>query len=96
MRLFSGMLGALAVFLVTTGSLVAEIGVTDGCQEDIQKLEDEIKEDRDDYTVESVTKARTQLTAAKTNRLNPVKCRKNIQDARAALREGKRNNKDKK
>jgi hypothetical protein len=86
------LLAALCLFAAPP--VLAEIGVTDECQEDIEKLEDEIERDRDDYTAESVRKAKNQLMAAKTNRLNPVKCRKNIQDARQELREGKRDKKD--
>jgi hypothetical protein len=41
------------------------------------------------------TRAYAELAAAKTNSLKPVKCRGNIQDARKALREGKRNWKEK-
>lgn len=73
----------------------ADLGVTDDCQDDIRQLQDEIAEDKDDYTKESRTKANAELTLAKTNRLNPVKCRKNIQDARSELRKGKREKKDK-
>ena len=73
----------------------ADLGVTDDCQDDIRELQDEIAEDKDDYTKESRTKANAELTLAKTNRLNPVKCRKNIQDARSELRKGKRTKKDK-
>ncbi|MEP5567417.1 MAG: hypothetical protein ABJN62_06245 [Halioglobus sp.] len=73
----------------------ADLGVTDDCQDDIRELQDEISEDKDDYTKESRTKANAELTLAKTNRLNPVKCRKNIQDARSELRKGKRAKKDK-
>ena len=82
----------LGLFLA--GGVSAQVGVTDDCQDDIKELEDEIKDDRDDYTAESVAKARAELTLAKTNRMNPVKCRKNLQDARQALREGKRDKKD--
>ncbi len=87
----------IAVFLsfFVIGQSFAEVGVTDACQKDIKDLEDDIKDDRDDYTAESVAKARAELAAAKTNRLNPAKCRKNIQDARQALREGKRDKKKK-
>ena len=70
----------IAVFLsfFVIGQSFAEVGVTDACQKDIKDLEDDIKDDRDDYTAESVAKARAELAAAKTNRLNPAKCRKNI------------------
>jgi hypothetical protein len=78
---------------VSTGAFAA-VGVTDNCQEDIHKLEDEMERDKDDYTTESRAKAQTQLTAAKTNRLNPAKCRKNLQDARQELRKGKRDKRD--
>lgn len=88
-------IAAAAVILSMSFALQAEVGVTDECQEDIKKLEKEIDRDKDDYTKESVRKAKNQLTVAKTNRLNPVKCRKNIQDARQELREGKRDKKDK-
>jgi hypothetical protein len=83
----------VAGLAVDTGAF-AQVGVTDGCQEDIDKLEDEMKRDKDVYTAESRAKAQTQLTVAKTNRLNPAKCRKNLQDARQELRQGKRDKHD--
>lgn len=81
---------ALAIGLLLSFQGSAQVGVTDDCQDDIQKLEDEIDRDKDDYTAESRRKAQTQLAAAKTNRLNPAKCRKNLSDARQELRQGKR------
>jgi hypothetical protein len=54
-----------------------------------------MKDNKDDYTAESRRKAKTHLLGAKTNRLNPVKCRKNILDAREELRKGKRDKKKK-
>lgn len=74
---------------------LADVGVTDACQDDVKELEEEIDDNKDDYTAESRRKARSQLMAAKTNRLNPVKCRENIRDARKELREGKRDKKKK-
>jgi len=71
-----------------------QVGVTGDCQDDIQQLEDEMERDRDDYTTESRRKAQTQIAAAKTNRLNPAKCRKSLQDARQELRQGKRDKRD--
>ena len=62
--------------------------------DDIRDLQDEIERDKDDYTAESRAKANAELTVAKTNLVNPVKCRKNIQDARAALRKGKQKKED--
>jgi hypothetical protein len=78
-----------------SGITLAELGITDDCQEDIKELRDEIEENQDIYTMESRTKANAELTMASTNRLNPVKCRKNIQDARAALRKGKKGKREK-
>jgi hypothetical protein len=94
MQLRVSIIWLAACVLLAAGPSLAQIGVTDNCQDDIKKLEDDIRDDRDDYTAESIAKATAELTAAKTNRLNPVKCRKNIQDARQALREGKRDKKD--
>ena len=74
---------------------VADVGVTDACQDDVRELEEEINDNKDDYTAESRRKAKSQLMAAKTNRLSPVKCRENIRDARKELREGKRDKKKK-
>jgi len=74
---------------------MAEVGVTDACQDDVKELMDEINDNRDDYTAESRTKAKKHLLEAKTNRLNPAKCRQNILDARKELREGKRDKKKK-
>jgi len=71
----------------------ADIGVTDNCQDDIKDLQDKINDNKDDYTSESRRKAKTQLAAARTNRMNPAKCRGNILDARKELQEGKRDKK---
>jgi len=81
--------------LVLSANAAAEVGITDDCQKDIKELREEIKRDKDLYTSESRTRAKTELTAAQTNRLNPIKCRKNIQDARAELRKGKKDKKKK-
>ncbi len=72
----------------------ADLVLTDDCQEDIRRIQDEISENKDDYTAESRTKANAELTVAKTNIINPIKCRKNIHDAKDALRKGKRDKKD--
>jgi hypothetical protein len=85
----------LSGLLLVSGQAGADLGVTDDCQEKVRELQEKIDRDRDEYTSESRLKARAELTTAKTNRLNPVKCRKNIQDARQALREGKRDKRDK-
>lgn len=74
---------------VSTG-VYADVGVTDACQDDIKDLKDDIDRNKDDYTSESRRKANNQLNLAKTNRLNPAKCRKNVMDARQDLAEGKR------
>ena len=79
----------------TATATVADVGVTDACQNNVKELEEEIDDNKDDYTAESRRKARNQLMAAKTNRLNPLKCRENIRDARKELREGKRDKKRK-
>lgn len=88
-------MGVLSLMAVTALSVIeptiADVGVTDACQDDIRELEEKIRHDKEDYTAESRRKAKSQLMAAKTNRLNPVKCRENILDARKELREGKRN-----
>ena len=75
----------------------ADVGVTDACQQEADELQAEIDDNADDYTAESRRKAKNHLLAAKTNRMNPAKCRGNILDARQELREGKRekNRKDK-
>jgi len=90
-----------AIVFLLAGSLLlpvnaaAEVGITDDCQKDIKELREEIKRDKDLYTSESRTKAKAELTAAQTNRLNPIKCRKNIQDAKSELRKGKKDKKEK-
>ncbi len=85
----------LAVTLLLVGtSGFADVGVTDGCQDDIRDLQEEMKDNKEDYTAESRAKANAELATARTNRLNPAKCRKNLQDARQALREGKRDKKN--
>jgi len=81
--------------LLLSANATAEVGITDDCQRDIKQLREEIKQDKDLYTSESRTRAKAELTAAQTNRLNPIKCRKNIQDARAELRKGKKDKKEK-
>jgi hypothetical protein len=90
-------MGIISFMAVTGFSVIAptiaDVGVTDACQDDIKELEGKIRDDKKDYTAESRRKAKNQLLVAKTNRLNPVKCRENILDARKELREGKRDKK---
>ncbi|MEN8131103.1 MAG: hypothetical protein ABFS45_13095 [Pseudomonadota bacterium] len=74
---------------------IADVGVTNACQDDIKELQDKINDNKDDYTAESRRKAKNHLLAAKTNRLNPVKCRGNILDARNELQKSKRDKKKK-
>ena len=73
-----------------TLSVSAEVGITDKCQEEVKELEKKIDNNKDDYSSEARRKARANLTAAKTNRANPVKCRENLRDARQDLRDGKK------
>jgi len=84
-----------AMSLWSISPSMAEVGVTDACQKDVKELEDDIDDNKDDYTAESRRKAKQHLMAAKTNRLNPVKCRRNILEAREELRKGKRDKKKK-
>ena len=88
---------ALVVSISLWGTLpaMADVGVTDACQDDVKELQDKIRDNKDDYTAESRRKAKNHLLAAKTNRLNPAKCRGNILDARKELQEGKRDKKKK-
>ena len=76
---------ALIVAMSLSGApaVVAAVGVTDACQDDI----------KDDYTAESRRKAKNQLAVAKTNRANPAKCRGNVMDARKELQKGRRDKK---
>lgn len=69
---------------------LAEVGITDKCQEEVKELEDRIDKHKDDYTSEARRKAKANLAAAKTNRANPAKCRENLRDARQDLRDGKK------
>ena len=79
-----------AITIPTALPSVAEVGVTDACQEEADELERKIDKNEDDYTAESRRKAKNHLLAARTNRMNPTKCRGNILDARKELQEGKR------
>lgn len=89
----------ICIALMTVVSLwcispcMAEMGVTDSCQDDVRGLEDKIKDSKDDYTAESRREAKRHLMAAKANRLNPAKCRSNVLKAREALRKGKQGKK---
>lgn len=82
----------LSAFLTVGPCLptLAEVGVTDNCQQEVKELEDKIDKNKDDYTAEARRKARTNLAAAKTNRANPARCRENLRDARQDLRDGKK------
>jgi hypothetical protein len=82
-----------AMNLWGASSLLADVGVTDACQDDIKDLQDKMRNNKDDYTAESRRKAQKQLMAAKTNRANPAKCRGNILDARKELKKGKQDKK---
>ncbi len=78
------------LFFGLTFSASADVGITDKCQDEVKELEKKIDKNKDDYTTEARTKARAHLTAAKTNRANPAKCRENLRDARQDLRDGKK------
>ena len=91
--IFIAIIFAMSLWCISPS--MADVGVTDACQDDVKELTDKINDNRDDYTAESRRKAKKHLMEAKTNRLNPAKCRKNILDAREELREGKRDKKKK-
>jgi hypothetical protein len=91
--IYAALIGAIVI--PGASPSLAEVGVTDACQEEADELRDEIDKNADDYTAESRRKAKNHLLAAKTNRINPVKCRSNILDARKELREGKRDKRKK-
>ena len=91
--IFIAIIFAMSLWCISPS--MADVGVTDACQDDVKELMDEINDNRDDYTAESRRKAKKHLMEAKTNRLNPAKCRKNILEAREELREGKRDKKKK-
>ena len=79
-----------AAILVFSAAANADLGVTGNCQDEVKELDKKIKNNHDDYTSESRSRARAELAKARTNRLDPIKCRKNVQDARQELRKGKR------
>lgn len=60
------------------------------CRDDIEEVRQEINDDRDDYTAEAKLRARKNLTQAELSIARPVECRKNVMQARIALREGRR------
>ena len=78
-----------AMSMCCAAPTMAELGTTDGCQKEARELMEKIHDDKDDYTAESRRKAKQDLMQAKTNRLNPIKCRGHIHDARQELRKGK-------
>lgn len=94
MTKFMALLVVFALGFWSSTGVLADIVLTDDCQEDIRSLQDEIRENKDKYTAESRTRANAELTVAKTNILNPLKCRKNILDARDELRKGKKARKE--
>lgn len=83
-----------AAILVFSDAANADLGVTDNCQDEVKELDKKIEDNHDDYTSESRSRARAELAMARTNRLDPIKCRKNVQDARQELRKGKRDKRD--
>ena len=91
--IFIAIIFAMSLWCISPS--MAEVGVTDACQDDVKELMDKINDNSDDYTAESRRKAKKHLMEAKTNRLNPAKCRKNILEAREELRKGKRDKKKK-
>jgi hypothetical protein len=85
--------GALCIW--TALASIADVGVADACQDEIKELQEKINDSKDDYTAESRSRAKNHLLAAKTNRLNPAKCRGNILDPRKELQEGKKDGRKK-
>ena len=85
---------ALVLATLLASSAHADIVLTEDCQEDIRRIQSEMSDNKDKYTADARAKANAELTVAKTNIINPVKCRKNIQDAKSALRKGKKKSHD--
>ncbi|MFV0439394.1 MAG: hypothetical protein ACK5PS_18590 [Desulfopila sp.] len=84
----------LAIVLMTK-PVMAEIGLTGNCQDDVRSLQEDMERNKDDYTAKSRARAASEIAAAKTNLVNPVKCRKNLIDAQHELRKGKLDKKKK-
>ena len=76
------------VCIWTAPASIADVDVTDACQDEIRELQEKINDSKDDYTAESRRRAENHVLAAKTNCLNPAGCRGNILDARKELQEG--------
>jgi len=68
--LLSAMIGAASIWSASIS--IADVGMTDACQDDINELQDKINDNKEDYTAESRRKAKNHLLAAKTNRVNPA------------------------
>ena len=78
---------ALAGFALAL-ALSTSVARADGCQDDVDDLRKEIKQERDRYRKDAVEEALEHLRKAEFHRLNPLECREEIFRARKALTKG--------
>lgn len=61
------------------------------CKDEVEEVNDQIKEDRDEYTAEAIREACEHLIKARAHlRDHSLDCREDIFKARRALRQGKK------
>jgi hypothetical protein len=86
-----GRVGGRAIAGLTLAlALVAMPAHADGCQEDVDDLRKQIKQDKEKFKKDALDEALDHLRKAEFHRLNPVECRQEIYLARKALTKGRK------
>ena len=70
--------------------LLASPARAGNCQEDVDALRKEIKQDKEKFKKDALDDALSHLRKAEFHRINPVECRQEVMAARAALTKGRK------
>ena len=74
--------------------LLPSTALAGNCQEDVDALRKEIKQDKAKFKKDAVDDALDHLRKAEFHRINPVECRQEVMAARAALTKGRKYGED--
>jgi hypothetical protein len=79
----------LGLVALLAGNASPSLGALPGCREEIDRVSKMIDDKKANYTQSARAEARQHLAAARAQVGQPADCRKQVQEARQALRQGK-------
>lgn len=83
-RIFFAFCISVALFTVTAVPVFAD------CKDEIKEVRDDLDKNKDTYDREAVAQARKHLVQAEVPSLKPADCRREVAEAKKALRQGKK------